>query len=293
MRLESDNYKLLPRARSVSVGAGSNTHCDWAAETSIEAYGVRVGVRANRRELLDKLLAILPNLWKHSSAPSVERLYSLELGRARASRTRRSYLLYEDEQIIANSEDLSWVLDTFDRQLKIYLAEMAHRRVFVHAGAVGWRGKAIIIPGRGFSGKTSLVAELVRAGATYYSDEYAVLDDKGRVHPYAAPLEIRQPGSHQQVRCKVEEIGGVSGTKPLPVGLVVVSRYKPAERWRPRLLSAGQSILELLNNTVPARRKPEAVIATLKTAVARAITLKGARGEAAQTARLILDHHTE
>ena len=43
---------------------------------------------------------------------------------------------------------------------------------------VTWgRGRAIVIPGRTFSGKSTLVAELVRAGATYYSDEYAVEDE--------------------------------------------------------------------------------------------------------------------
>jgi hypothetical protein len=33
------------------------------------------------------------------------------------------------------------------------------------------------------------VAELVRAGATYYSDEFAVLDSRGRVHPFPRPSE--------------------------------------------------------------------------------------------------------
>ena len=33
--------------------------------------------------------------------------------------------------------------------------------------------------------------ELVRAGATYYSDEYAVFDSRGRVHPFAQQLAQR------------------------------------------------------------------------------------------------------
>ena len=85
-------------------------------------------------------------------------------------------------------------MESLESDMQRFVAEMAHRRVFVHAGVVGWQGKAIIIPGRTFTGKTTMVAELVRAGATYYSDEYAVFDLQGRVHPYARPLGMRETG---------------------------------------------------------------------------------------------------
>jgi hypothetical protein len=198
--------------------------------------------------------------------------------------------LLEDRQVVANSTDLDVVLEAFDTQLKIYVAEMARRRVFLHAGAVEWQGKGIIIPGRSFSGKTSLVAELLRAGATYYSDEYAVLDRGGRMHPYPAPLAIRQPDSNKQSNISAQELGGSVGAKPLPVRLIVVSRYEPGKEWHPHTLTPGQAMLELLNNTIPARRKPEAVITTLRKVVGGAVTLKGVRGEASQTAKLIFDH---
>ena len=35
------------------------------------------------------------------------------------------------------------------------------------------------------------MAALVRAGAEYYSDEFAPLDAGGLVHPFAKPLSIR------------------------------------------------------------------------------------------------------
>jgi hypothetical protein len=231
-----------------------------------------------------------PSIWKPSLSSAAERVFSLVVGTAGLRKNRRlSHELYEDDQMVANSNDLDSVLDTFETQLKMYLAEMARRRVFAHAGVVGWQGKAIIIPGRSFTGKTTLVAELVRAGATYYSDECAVLDKHGNAHPYTAPLAVREPGSFKQKRCLAEEFGGGNGVRPLPVGLVVVSRYESGERWRPRRLSAGQAMLELLANTVPARRKPKVVMTTLERVVSRALVLKGVRGEANETARLILD----
>jgi hypothetical protein len=83
------------------------------------------------------------------------------------------------------------VLDAFESALRIRIAEMAPRRVFVHAGVVGRRNLAIILTGKSYTGKTTLVRELIRSGADYYSDEYAVLDAGGKVHPFLRPLEIR------------------------------------------------------------------------------------------------------
>ena len=54
------------------------------------------------------------------------------------------------------------------------------------AGVVGWENRAIVMPGASFAGKTTLVRAWLEAGATYYSDEFAVLDRAGRVHPVCA-----------------------------------------------------------------------------------------------------------
>jgi hypothetical protein len=149
----------------------------------------------------------------------------------------------------------------------------------------------VLVPGRSFSGKTTLTAELVRAGATYYSDEYAVLDREGRVHPYAKPLSVRDDdGSRRQRKVSIEEFGGRGATKPLPVGLVVLSNYRgDAARWRPRALSMGRGSLALLEHAVPARRKPAEVLETLERVVRGAIVLSGARGGAFDAARSILE----
>jgi hypothetical protein len=155
---------------------------------------------------------------------------------------------------------------------------------------VGWRGRAIVVPGRSRSGKTTLVAALVRAGALYLSDEFAVLDGRGRVHPFAKPLSIRGAGGcdrHARSR-RVEELGGVRGTEPLPVGLVVLTEHRPGASWRPALLTRGQAVLEMLAHTVPARLRPEASLASLERAVARAVVVKGERGEAEDLAAELL-----
>jgi hypothetical protein len=196
-------------------------------------------------------------------------------------------VLYQDIARIERTQDLAQLFEALSSDLRMYVAEYAKKRVFVHAGVVGWRGQAILIPGRSFSGKSTLTAELVRAGATYYSDEYAVLDARGRVHPFLKPLSLRN-GGEDQIDVPAEKLGAVAEDRPLPVGWIVVSNFKPSARWRPRILSAGQGVLELLANTVAARRQPALTLATLGKAVARASVLKSNRGEAAPTAAEIL-----
>jgi hypothetical protein len=189
---------------------------------------------------------------------------------------------------VARSPDLDLILEILESDLQISVAEAAPR-VFIHAGVVGWQGKAILIPGRSFSGKTTLVAELVKAGADYYSDEYAIVDQRGRVHPYPKPLSIREGAGNRQKKYPVEALGGKLGVRPLPLGLVVITRYEPGAEWRPESLSAGPGILELLANTVSARREPERALDTFKNFFPGARFLKGARGEAKETVPLILE----
>ncbi|MEE8519817.1 MAG: hypothetical protein V3S83_00545 [Gemmatimonadota bacterium] len=254
----------------------------WAAGISFVSYGLRIGVRANKPELLERALDSLPPGWKPASMPVVQHLYSLigagSLGR---SRLRGYNLLYAGAARLARSANLDDILTIFDSDLQLYVAERAHRRTFVHAGVVEWDGRAMIFPGRSLSGKTTLVTALVKAGATYYSDEYAVLDSRGRVHPYPRPPRIRDSNGRGARRTPPEGEGFefAPGTKPLPVGCIVITEYEPRKKWRPRRLSSGRAALEMLAHAVPARRKPKSTLATLSQVAAGATAYKGRRGE--------------
>jgi len=257
---------------------------------TFNAHGVRVGVRVSERSALERVLERLPPGWKPARSPIVSRLYSLVVGGdGPRPGLRRFNLLYGDAARLARSREVGEVLEAFETNLQLYVAEMAPRRLFVHAGVVGWRGQAVLIPGRSFTGKTTLVAALVKAGATYYSDEYAVLDARGRVHPYARPLGIREHGALQRAtKYPVSTLGGRAGSKPLPVGLVIVSEYKAGARWRPRRLSPGKGALALLAHTVSARRQPGAALHTLQQLISRAPVLKSVRGEVEQVVEFVV-----
>ena len=267
----------------------------WADGISFTTYGLRIGVRTNAPAALEQLAAVLPPGWQPSRSPEVERVYSLLVGgpaqqaqQAQQANVRRYNLLYADAGRLARSMDLDDVLARLEGDLRIYIAERARQRLFVHAGVVGWRGRAILIPGTSHSGKTSLVAALLRAGATYYSDDYAVLDARGRVHPFLVPLSLRDGPNGEVRKRQAEALGGSSGVAPLPVGLVVITKYQPGAHWQSRPLSQGQAMLALLSHTVPARRRPRSALATLRKVVASAAVVKGVRGEAEQMCDALL-----
>jgi len=281
---------VMPRLRRGSARLGRLDRLAWAAGTCFAAYGHRVGVRVSEPRLLECLGPHLPPGWTPSSSPVVDDLFSLWVD-PDGKRAPRLSRVYAGRRRRARTASLDQALEVLESEIRQSVAAAAPRRTFVHAGVVGWRGRAILIPGRSRSGKTTLTAELVRAGATYYSDEFAVLDSRGRVHPFAKPLSLREEGrcdAHARKR-RAEELGGVAGSEPLPVGLVALAAFRPGAAWRPERLSAGRAVLEMLAHTVPARLRPAASLDALGRAVARADVLMGERGEAREMVRALLE----
>jgi hypothetical protein len=249
---------------------------------SFVAHGLNIGVSVNDAKLLDLVGKHLPYGSKPSRAQTVDRLYSLFAGKRRNT-------LYAGPECLARSLELDNVLEMLERDARLFISQHARRYLFVHAGVVGWKGRAIVIPGKSMSGKTTLTSEFVRAGAIYYSDEFAVFDGEGRVHPYAKPLSIRGSHGYSQTDHRVEDLGGRAGTGALPVGIVLVTHYRKSSCWRPRRISAGTAALALLANTVAARNEPEKSLDVLRNAVCTAsAVLKSVRGEASAVVESVL-----
>ncbi len=74
---------------------------------------------------------------------------------------------------------------------RAFVEQNRGRFVLVHAGAVRRAGVSVILPGAPESGKSTLVAGLVRAGWEYFSDELALLNPtSGLLSPYPRPISI-------------------------------------------------------------------------------------------------------
>ncbi len=217
-------------------------------------------------------------------------MYSLVVGDA-TGKVKKFHILYRGSERLARSHDFESVVATLEEDLKLHIAAFAEGRVFLHAGAVGWRGRAIILPGRTYAGKSTLVDALVRAGATYYSDEYAVLDERGRVHPYARPLKLRARRGEATARTAGQPAS--VGTRPLPVGLVALTRYEPGAEWQAQALSPGEALLALMESAVPVRNRPGATLQALKAVVTNAPVVRGVRGEVEQAVEAVLSRAIE
>lgn len=262
----------------------------WTAGLAVEILGVRVGLRCDNVELLNEAAAHLPPLGRPCALPVVDVLLSIRAGGPGKSRgVSRYYLLYEGGALVARTRDRQELLDRLGSTVDLILGERTKERLFVHAGVVGWRGCGIVIPGSTFTGKTTLVAALLRAGATYYSDDCALLDDEGRVHPYAKPLAIREGGAARQTMRTPAELGATMSGDPLPVTLIAFTHYAHGARWRPRSLSAAHALLALLEHTSAVRTRPASAMEILGRAISGSTVLSGARGEAAEMAARLLD----
>jgi hypothetical protein len=259
------------------------------AEQTVAAYGVRATFRSNRPEALALLVANIPGRWKPSPAKTAPRSYSLlvedEDGRNR-------YDLYRDDERLVRSTNIDRVREFLIGSVGFYFAEHSSRLTFVHAGVVAVGGQAILLPGLQSTGKTTLTGALVRAGARYLSDDYAPVDDGGRIHPFPRPLSVRRRSRRPKLT-PVEAFGGVQEQRPLPVGLVVLAPYGPVRRWRPRRLPPGRGALEILAYTASAQTRPRQALDRLGRVVAHAPVLKGRRGEADETAAAILERLKE
>jgi hypothetical protein len=262
----------------------------WAAGLSFATYGVRVGVRASRPEALDRLGPFLPPFRVPCRTDVVDCMYSFrEAGVSSRPGMRFFHLAFRNGQIIARSTEMMDVLDRLESDMQVKLGDLSRSHVFLHAGVVGWRGQAILVPGRSESGKTSLVAALLEAGATYYSDEFAVLDASGRVHPFPRLLSVRGGNAGRPERRTAASYGASVGEVPLPVGLVVLTAYRRDSAFRPRSVRPARAVLGMMRHALSARRRPAPNMDVLSRVARRARTLAGPRGEAFQTAPALLD----
>ena len=252
-------------------------------ELAFEAYGVRIAVGTSTPELLDEVRRYLPPGSKSCPVSTAEHRFQL------AAEDTGTFVVGRDGDPYpgARGLELDIALELLDSKLRLYVGRKAPNSIFIHAGAVAHRGRAIVMPGRSFVGKTTLVAALVRLGATYYSDEFAVLDEQGVVHPYAKPLSIRGNG-WAQTDHSVDSLGGIAGEKPLPVGAIVVTSFRPDAAWNPRRLSAGEGALALVGNAVPAQERPAEVMRVTSRAAEGAIVIESERGDANEVAPRLL-----
>jgi hypothetical protein len=244
-----------------------------------ESYGVRVGISSEYTPILERLAddidEILPTHTKSIENKNIDQLFNI-------TRKDGSLLGFsKNGEFITGGESETNFLNFLLSRVRLTVAESADRLVFVHAGVVVWRESAIVIPGRSYSGKTTLVAEMIKRGAEYFSDEYAVLDANGLVHPFPKTLSIRGIiDEYQQVEFSASEFGGETGTEPRQIGMILLCEYDEKAEFNPKSLTSGEGILKIIEHTIPIRVAPEFSLMVLQKATENALIWESKRGEA-------------
>lgn len=243
------------------------------------SYGVKIGLTASNSKILCEMSEAVNYLPLNPSEIDFEKTefnFSLDFSDGK-------YLLQKNGEELSLSADKVHTYKFLQSEIKITIAEYAVSKVFLHAGAVSINRKGIIFPARSFQGKSTLTAELVKAGAVYYSDDFAVLDENARLNSFPKPLSMRGIiNDFDQTDFPVEHFGGRIGHEPVEVKLVVITEYEKGFGWSPETLSPGNAIMDMLPHIASTRFNPEFTLKVLHKLTNRAIIAKSKRGEAKQ-----------
>jgi hypothetical protein len=158
----------------------------------------------------------------------------------------------------------------------------------IHSAAAEREGSAVILPAAQDSGKSTLVAGLVRAGFHYLTDEAALIDGAAfEVEPYPKPLWLSPPSvlAMDGLRDRVIEdyrhldrirtyvrpvdLGGQVGFRS-PVCLVVSPRFVPAHQTLLEPLSRAATLMCLAENAFNLPQRGAEGMGTLRGVVERA-----------------------
>jgi hypothetical protein len=192
-------------------------------------------------------------------------VYSLvDLGPRQEKRFR---LLLGDEQLVG-SRAADGVLDNLLYQILTRTRELTEEFLLIHAGSVVTsRGEGVLLPAAAGSGKTTLVAGLIRSGFGFLSDEIGVIDHGGGVlRPYPRALNFKNgaqaifpdlavnhngsPFSRGVGYLRAEEIRPDVMASPSEVRFVIAPRYVDGATTLVTALSPGEMVKELWANAL-------------------------------------------
>ena len=237
----------------------------------VVVFGVRIAIRLDDPSIVGRITACLPPQWCLCSPAKIDRVY-------RVTRTENgpSWTLFGDDILLGQIVNLDTLCLRFQDDLERFVAVHARTHAIVHASVVGWEGRAIVVPGGTVSGKTSLVAGLIELGAEYYSDEYALIDVRGRAWPFPRARSTDTSSVESEARHLEDSVASV-GRRPLPIGWIVIAAHRSEEPSYSHELTRNQAVLTLLSNAPAAPTQPAFLMRTLRTAVRDAIVVPAPR----------------
>ena len=259
--------------------------------SAFESFGVRVALSSNDTRVLERFPFLFPAQSRPCEVAAAE--HHLTVTTRDGLRFKTQYEVHgeagediEHDIWLAGDADLRLTLAHLEKHINECIALNAPEHLFLRGGSVVHGGRAIVVLGEALAGTSTLVAALVRAGATYHSDGYAVFDDQARLLPYtrhsSAPPSSSATNGHG-------DLAPDPDGEPRAVDAIVVTSYTPGVAWQPEQLSQGERMLGLLAYAVPAEDRPQYAM----TGIARIIgsdpiVVRGERGDADAVAPQLL-----
>ena len=139
--------------------------------------------------------------------------------------------------------------------------------IAIHASAVAWHGFGLLFPGSAGSGKTTLAAALLDAGARYLTDEAALIDPATlMMHPYPKPMWMSPRSiraidglahrllpdyrslSRARIYASPRDLGTGVAVAPLAVSHVIAPTYRPRMATSLEAISPAAGLMALSRN---------------------------------------------
>lgn len=248
-------------------------------QTTQAYWGWTVRITSESRRLLRKVQAQLPHPPPSDDNADLPFAHPAD-AHFHLKEGPEGFELYLDGEKLSTHKEATSLLAALENKFQMNLATNAPDAVFVHAGVVAIEGRCLVLPARSYSGKSTLVHALVKQGATYFSDEYAVIDKDGWVHPYRRPLTIRRP-PHLDRRVPAKNFPLDPKFPKGQISMILDCQYKKRSPWTPEPITLGQGVLKLLSNTVSVQLTPKRDFQFLTAAAKpKTLCLQATRGNA-------------
>ncbi len=183
--------------------------------------------------------------------------------------------LYTDKAMTFESESDAMFAEFLLGQVGYHLADTSQGGTVFHSAALGWCGRAVLVPGGIGSGKTTLTAWLVRKGLDYLTDELVfVPNDADAISALTRPLSLKERGiaqnfldfekhaadilaSTSDALIPARLLGNVTPNVALRPGLWLFPHYRPAAEPEFLPLTPAQTAFSLLECLINARNLPD------------------------------------
>lgn len=188
------------------------------------------------------------------------------------SRGWGNFEVWRGRRMLGNPSSFGALLDYLLSFVNQEAIRRARRAFTVHAGAGSRNGAGIVLPAGMDSGKTTLMAGLVRAGFDYLSDEAAIYDPgTGLLQPYPKSLTLSQAsmealpglerhlppelawGTRWQYHIRHEDLRPRSRGRPCPVRYVIAPKYRPGATTGLHPISRARAATILAQNSFNVR----------------------------------------